>query len=256
VRLLQNLVVERQYSGTIGVVSPFRAQANRIRELINRNETLSLRLQQADFLADTVHKFQGDERDVMIFSPVVSEGIGHGAISFLKHNGNLFNVAITRARALLHVVGDHQAARQSGVSYLAEFAKYATTLKAKEETTEQFKEKDLGPDYPPVTRPELVSEWEKIFYCALYESGVRTIPQFNVEQYVLDFALFNDSRRLNIEIDGERYHRAWDGELCRKDQLRNQRLIELDWEVKRFWVYQVRDEIDTCIEWVKSWLNK
>jgi hypothetical protein len=45
------------------------------------------------------HKFQGDERDVMIFSPVVSEGITDGAVNFLKKTDNLFNVAITRARA-------------------------------------------------------------------------------------------------------------------------------------------------------------
>ena len=35
----------------------------------------------------------------MIFSPVVSEGITDGAVNFLKKTDNLFNVAITRARA-------------------------------------------------------------------------------------------------------------------------------------------------------------
>ena len=61
---------------------------------------------------------------------------------------------------------------------------------------------------------------------------------------------------LNIEIDGERYHRNWNGELCRRDQIRTQRLIELGWEVKRFWVYEVRDELDSCISWVKNWVEK
>lgn len=42
----------------------------------------------------------------MFFSPVVSNGISPGALGFLRSNGNLFNVAITRARGLLHVVGD------------------------------------------------------------------------------------------------------------------------------------------------------
>ena len=43
-------------------------------------------------------------------------------------DGNLFNVAITRARSELIVVGDRQAALDSGVSYLASFAEYAHDL--------------------------------------------------------------------------------------------------------------------------------
>ncbi len=95
----------QNYRGSIGVVSPFRAQANRIRDLVFGHSELSRSITGFDFLSDTVHKFQGDERDVMIFSPVVSDGIGTGALSFLRSNPNLFNVAVTRARACLVVVG-------------------------------------------------------------------------------------------------------------------------------------------------------
>ena len=67
--------------------------------------------------------------------------------------------------------------------------------------------------------------------------------------------MIDGDRKLDIEVDGERYHRDWTGELCRRDIIRNQRLIELGWEVKRFWVYQVRDDMDGCIRWVHSWLG-
>ena len=126
VQTLRRLVVEQGYSGTVGVVSPFRAQANLIRQQVGKNTELEQRLINADFLVDTVHKFQGDERDVMVFSPVLSDGISQGAIGFLRNNGNLFNVAITRARAMLLVVGDQHAASQSEVGYLREFAAYVT----------------------------------------------------------------------------------------------------------------------------------
>ncbi len=63
---------------------------------------------------------------------------------------------------------------------------------------------DLGPEYPTVSNPEQVSEWEKNFYCALYRQGIRPIPQYAVEKYVLDFALSQGDCKLNIEIDGER----------------------------------------------------
>ena len=71
----------------------------------------------------------------------------------------------------------------------------------------------------------------------------------------MDFALIDGDRRLNIEVDGERFHRSWTGELCKRDQLRNQRLIELGWEVKRFWVYEIRDEMDDCVKWVRGWAD-
>ena len=48
---------------------------------------------------------------------------------------------------------------------------------------------------------------------------------------------------LDIEVDGEMYHKDWNGELSYRDQLRNQRLFELGWDVKRFWVYEIRDNL-------------
>jgi very-short-patch-repair endonuclease len=237
------------------VVSPFRAHANRVRDLIQQNDDLANHLSSTDFLVDTVHRFQGDERDVMVFSPVVSEGISDSALGFLRSNRNLFNVAITRARAALVVVGDRQAALNSGVDYLARFATYAVEARGRQIADIEELQRDLGPDYPPVSRPERVSDWERYFYRVLYRAGVRPIPQYDVEQYTLDFAIFKSDSLLNIEVDGERYHRSWDGELSRRDQLRNQRLFELGWDVMRFWVYQIRDDLDACVAKVKRWLN-
>ena len=112
-----------------------------------------------------------------------------------------------------------------------------------------------GPDYPPVAQPELVSDWERLFYRKLWGAGLRPIPQYAEEKFLLDFALIRDGKKLNIEVDGERYHRDWNGELLRRDQLRNMRLIELGWDVMRFWVYQLRDELPACVERVEAWSN-
>lgn len=48
----------------------------------------------------------------------------------------------------------------------------------------------------------------------------------------------------------------WDGELCYRNQLRNQRLFELSWDVKRFWIYEIRDNIEKCIDEIKQWLEE
>ena len=246
-------LVRQGYRGSIGVISPFRAQANRIRDLAYQQSELSSRLDNMSFLVDTVHKFQGDERDVMFFSPVVSDGVSESALGFLRNNPNLFNVAVTRARSALVVVGDRSAALGCNVDYLSRFASYVERLGRFRRPVGRPDATEVGPDYPVVTSPELVSEWEKVFYRAMYATGIRALPQYSVERYILDFALIQGNRRLNIEIDGERYQRNWDGELCRRDQIRNQRLLELGWDVMRFWVYQVRDDIDRCIVRVREW---
>jgi len=252
---IRKIIIDNKYKGTIGVVTPFRAQANLINQIVNNDEELVTRLMNCDFLVEVVHKFQGDERDVMIFSPVVSKNMPSGALFFIKNNGNLFNVSITRARAMLLVVGDQKATINCKVSYLEDFAKYAQQIKNKKEKEIIHSVKKLGEKYPIVSDPEKVSEWEHILYEKLYKAGIKTIPQYPVEKYNLDLALFDGNRMLDIEVDGERYHRNWTGELCRRDQIRNQRLFELGWDVKRFWVYEIRDDIDNCVKRIEKWLK-
>ena len=250
-------LLRQGYGGSIGVVSPFRAQANRIRDILSQNGDLTQQLIANDCLIDTVHRFQGDERDLMIFSPAVAQGITTNALRFLSGNGTLFNVAITRARSTLIVVGDKSAAASSGVDYLERFVNYVDDLAQATGSLEASPMLELGAEYPIVSRPERVSDWERYFYKALYRAGHRPIPQYTVDQYDLDFALIvGANHRLDIEVDGERYHRNWDGELCRRDQIRNQRLMELGWDVMRFWVYEIRDDLERCIARVNDWVAK
>jgi very-short-patch-repair endonuclease/polyhydroxyalkanoate synthesis regulator phasin len=252
---LKRLMLEEHYQGSVGVVSPFPAQANRIRDLAAQEKPLEQALTSGALLVDTVHRFQGDERDLMIFSPVASDGMTESVLSFLRRNGNLFNVAITRARSALVAVGDRDAAQHCGVGYLARFARYSASSR-RGDVSKSPEAADLGPAYPPIARPEFVSPWEHVLYKALYFAGLRPVPQYSVEQYLLDFAIIIGDRKLNVEVDGEYYHRNWDSESCRRDQLRSQRLIELGWDVMRFWVYQVRDDLPACVARVKTWAER
>ena len=243
------------YKGTIGAISPFRAQANLIRKLTNENSELSTWLLTCEFISETVHKFQGDERDIIIFSPVISSNMPKGSVLFLQKTGNLFNVAITRARAILIVVGNFKAVLHSEVPYMEKFAKHISEIR-KQETKKLVEKFNYGSDYPTVKNPERVSDWERLFYKALHGAGINSIPQYQEEMYALDFAVFDGERKLNIEIDGEHYHRDWTGELCYRDQIRNQRMFELGWDVMRFWVYEVRDDLENCLRKVSEWKNK
>ena len=71
--------------------------------------------------------------------------------------------------------------------------------------------------------------------------------------FTLDFALFAGDRKLDIEIDGENYHRHWDGELSRRDQLRSRRLADAGWDILRLWVYEVRDDLEGPLAKVAAW---
>lgn len=253
VRILRQLL--KKFSGNVGIVTPFRAQANLIRSEVNKDKELSLELSDRDFLVETVHKFQGDERDVMFFSPVVSKNFPEKSLGFLQ-NRNLFNVAITRARAKLLVVGDRTACETSKLNLLSTFAKYVGNLSDSIEEQSKPKRRKHGKKYPVVANPEKVSNWEHTFYEAAYEAGIRLEPQYTIEKYVVDFLLVEGKRKLVIEIDGETYHKNYTGDLCRRDQLRNIRLFELGYDVVRFWVYEVRDELESCINKLREWKER
>lgn len=238
VEQLENLILKQHFPGTIGIVTPFRAQVNRLKDIVYQKFDMSV-LDKCDMYIDTAHGFQGDERDIIIFSPCVQEDLHRGAKYFLASTGNLFNVAITRARTLLNIVGDQFACATSGIPHIMGFAEYVHSL-----------EKNVVP--PQYEQPKWddprIGFWEKPFYDALVKAGLKPMSQYAVDQYRLDFALVNDNIKLDIEIDGEYYHREWDGTRCREDVMRDLRLIALGWTVKRFWVYRIRDEMDQCVK--------
>ncbi|TDP96304.1 AAA domain-containing protein [Labedaea rhizosphaerae] len=86
----------------LGVVTPFRAQATRIRQLLDQAGAVF-----GDVRVGTAHKFQGGERDVMVFSTVISAGAKPGTVSWLENERNLINVAVSRAKQRLVVFGNH-----------------------------------------------------------------------------------------------------------------------------------------------------
>ncbi|XP_044287987.1 helicase MOV-10 [Varanus komodoensis] len=92
----------------IGIITPYRKQVQKIRqavkmELKNQNDIKDLKI-------GTVEEFQGQERLVILISTVRSNSDyfdmdNNFSIGFLK-NPKRFNVAVTRAKALLIIIGN------------------------------------------------------------------------------------------------------------------------------------------------------
>jgi superfamily I DNA and/or RNA helicase len=84
---------------SIGIVTPFRDQYETIFSRLPDNKKEHIQV-------DTVHKYQGDEKDIMIFSTVVTDNSPAGKARFINTNDYLINVAVTRARSSLYIVGN------------------------------------------------------------------------------------------------------------------------------------------------------
>lgn len=104
---------------TVGIVTPFRAHADHIKDRI-----AAVMPHVADRVTvDTAYGFQGDERDVVLFSTVISSTMPT-RLQRIAGQPNLVNVGLSRARARLIVVGDDAACAESG-TVLADLALYA-----------------------------------------------------------------------------------------------------------------------------------
>jgi superfamily I DNA and/or RNA helicase len=224
---------------SIGVITPFRAQANKIRDFINKNRELTNQLLHRDFICDTVHKFQGVEKDIIIYSSVLSKNYTKSMEDFLKHNRELFNVAITRARNHFIFIGDVEICKNSNVDYYNNFLLYTQKLLVSK----------------PESKVTPESIWEKRFYEELCKHDIHPLCQYNIINYRLDFALMIGDRKLNIEIDGEMFHKTFSGGLTNNDLIRDRRLMELGWDVMRFWSSELNYDINACTRKIINWIN-
>ncbi|RIW38396.1 DNA helicase [Bacillus salacetis] len=94
---------------SIGYVTPYRAQAKWMNKIIpvffnNRDTVMN-----SQIFASTVHKFQGSEKDMILFD--ITDGAPQekaGALLTQKGSGRLINVSVTRAKSKFIMVGDHQ----------------------------------------------------------------------------------------------------------------------------------------------------
>lgn len=232
------LTTYQEEQPSIGIVTPFVAQKEYLERKIIENYEEHF-INSHFLIADTAHKFQGDERDIVIFSPVIAQNISNDSslIGFLRSTSNLFNVAITRARSILWIVGDREKCVKAGIPYLKSFVEYIEHKK--------YEKIDLPYD-------GFASPWEKKFYEVLVSEGFQPQIQYPAGPYFIDLVILNDNKKIAIEVDGERWHTDLSGERLERDITRDKNLRRMNFIVLRFWTHDLKYDLSKCVNKIKS----
>jgi len=234
---LSSLLVDEGYVGSVGVISPFRAQVHEIEKKI-RSKIPQSKLDAAEFRVATVDGFQGQERDIIIFSPCLTATSASTAITFLQRDLRRLNVAISRARAVAHVFGDLKFARSNKVRSLARLAAVATEPRHK------------------TGEGTFDSHWERRMFHALETRNLDPKPQHEIAGRRLDFALFGKNGiKLDLEVDGRRWHLDADGNRKLSDHWRDHQLKSMGWKVRRFWVDELAKDMESCLDLIEQDLS-
>lgn len=230
-------LVRNQYPGTIGVVTPFREYA----DILNERLYSAVR-KRPDILINTANAFQGGERDVMIFVLCYNDQLTQGQKWYAEAQENryIYNVAVSRAKACLIIIGDKSKCQKSGIRVLQKLS-----LLPLAPTTSNIDQYGGTFDSP----------WEKRFYQALSNAGIKSLPQYPLMGRRLDLAVICGSLKIDIEIDGVHWHTSQDGRRKLDDIFRDLQVGGAGWIVQRFWVYELQNDIQGCVEKIKMLLK-
>ncbi|MEL6972065.1 MAG: ATP-dependent helicase [Bacteroidota bacterium] len=105
---------EELAAGSMGIITPYRAQIAQIRALLTEEE-----LAPEDYTIDTVERYQGGARDIILISLCTNSERQLQSLSSLSAEGvdRKLNVAMTRARSHLVVLGNEGILKRSPVYY-------------------------------------------------------------------------------------------------------------------------------------------
>jgi hypothetical protein len=132
VTLLEKLAAAGIKDPDLFIITPFRIVAQEMRRRLERErELLSvLRVDPIEWPNDhigTIHTVQGREADTVILVLGAPKGSQNGARSWAAGTPNIFNVAVSRARKNLYVVGSRGA--WSGIGHARELANSLPTCR-------------------------------------------------------------------------------------------------------------------------------
>lgn len=121
-----NLIIKNSMCKDIGVISPYRKQV----EVLNEN----IEIKSEKIEIDTVHKFQGRAKDVIILSTVANDINQDGSTNRDKEDfvskSDLLNVAVSRAKKQLNLVVSDKIyhSNNNNIADLIKYIKYNSSV--------------------------------------------------------------------------------------------------------------------------------
>lgn len=239
-------------SDSIGIVTPYRNQTKRLQE----------EFQETSIQADTVDKFQGQEKDIIILSTVDDE------ITEFADDKNRLNVAVSRAVKQLIVVTDgNHSNKNSNLKDLISYIKYQQYEVVESQIHSVFdylykyyeKERELY-----LKKAKRVSNYdsENLMYVLIEEVLKEEFQQYDIAVHIplymiikdttlltkrektyvqnpnthVDFLIYSKMNRqpvLCIEVDGYQYHKKGTKQ-AKRDEMKDGILQKYGLEYIRF----------------------
>lgn len=128
---------------TIGVLSPFRAQVDAIEKAARKTVDVQT-LERHSVFFGTAHEWQGEERDVVLFSACIDDASAAGSLVFLSRP-DVLNVAVTRARFEQHVFLSRSVQRLATDTLFGRYIDWVRTAPASEARERSQPVIDAGP---------------------------------------------------------------------------------------------------------------
>ncbi|MCL2914494.1 DNA2/NAM7 family helicase [Shewanella corallii] len=172
---------------SIGLLSPFRAQADALNDAIGEQFSPSQQLKY-QLRAATPFGFQGEERDIMLLSFGLDNSAKRAAIYLNRED--VFNVAITRAREQQHLFISFDAALLPATALVRRYLDSVSDFAASH------------------SQNELVDEFQLAVVDALRERGVETWTGYEVAGTEIDILCRQHGRYLALDLIG--YPGPWE----------------------------------------------
>lgn len=238
--IVQEVLPQCADSGSIGIITPYRQQADEINKALGKD------------IASTVHKYQGRECDTIIMSMVDNNP------TEFSDDSNLLNVAISRAKTHLYVVtNSNKMPKESNLAQLIDYVRYNNFEVRQSEVSSVFDllyKQYTSQRLDSLANKPVVSDYisENLFYNTLMEAitalglvHIDVLCHYPVVRFISDWSLLTEeekafaSNRLShvdflvynsltkrpllvIEVDGWYYHKRQGGQVTRdalKDKL-------------------------------------